>query len=146
MTTKAEWLALAERCEKAKGPDQSIDVWIENYCGIAEFIQPHTWRASIDSPERGRIRPLTASLDAITALIERELPGWYCTSTHIPPEFRSDETLPFDASLVGNIREEQFGYDEPPELTHAVHPGAGATEPLARCAAFCRAMAEKEPT
>jgi hypothetical protein len=128
MTTKAEWLALAERCEKAKGPDQSIDVWIENYCGIAEFIQPHTWRASIDSPERGRIRPLTASLDAITALIERELPEvrWVCRT----------DTL--GGRSFGNLYRRRN-----PDRSW---PCFAFTPALALCAAFCRAMAEKEPT
>jgi hypothetical protein len=153
--TRDEWLELATRCEKATGPDARIDGTIAKAVNLlsadAHFLGQDAWGletniwviggfASYEFPD---VEEYTASLDAITALIERELLGWYCTSTHIPPEFRSDETLPFDASLVGNIREEQFGYDEPPELTHAVHPGAGATEPLARCAAFCRTMAER---
>jgi len=109
MTNKAEWLALAERCEAATGPDKLLDMAI---------------RFALGAP----VRPwnYTASLDAITALIERELPEvqWLC---------RTDTLGGF-----GNLYRRRN-----PDRSW---PCFAFTPALALCAAFCRAMAEKVTT
>jgi len=148
MTKREEWLPLAERCEKATGPDQGIDwdilmVLCGDYdegwlCASAAGRYAIASRGSYSAPE------WTGSLDAITALIERELPGWALNSGRTPDEFKLVHEPNFTASVMGEVREVQFGYNEPPELTYTTHEAKAATEPLARCAAFCRAMAEKE--
>jgi hypothetical protein len=126
----SKWLELAERCEKATDEDRDIDRCIAAY--LPDGFQTYP------------ISGFTSSLDAITALIDRELPGWACNSGRTPDEFKLVGEPNFTASLIGDIREVQFGYDEPPELDYSNHEGKAATEPLARCAAFCRAMNEKE--
>jgi hypothetical protein len=105
MTDKATWLALAARCEEAKGPDREIDFDIDAGLAAPALI-------------RGFIAKMyyTASIDAITALIERELPGAYVHSL-------CDEGN-YAAAGVNDCG------------AHAL------TEPLARCVAFCRAKAK----
>lgn len=60
MTTREEWLSLAEKCAKAEGPSIGLDLDIGLAAGVSVSLAlPHT-----------------ASLDAITGLIARALPGW----------------------------------------------------------------------
>lgn len=145
MTAKAEWLALAERCEKATGPDREIDYrmayglgWRFDGYHLArdlpclsdeQFANLHNlagqWKRPgvVDWPYPGtnHAEPCvwTASLDAITGLIERELPDYDYT---------------FGKTNGGLTIHAQCGS---PEMTFS------ATPALALCAAFCRAMAEK---
>jgi hypothetical protein len=91
MTTKAQWIALAERCETAMESDRDIERCMGSLL-----------------PEGFQMIPyfgFTASIDAITALIERELPGWdwsitkayeYCEATlwRYDPVFRSTAASP----------------------------------------------------
>ncbi len=105
---KTAWADLASRCERATGPDREIDKAISKAATGDSSLTPHT-----------------ASLDAITALIERELPGWmltlyWPTKTHGPR-----------AVLISPDYRKQIGVD-----AYAVQNAA--------CAAFCRAMAEKK--
>jgi hypothetical protein len=142
MTTKAEWIALAERCEKATGHDRDIDARIEALVNgrLADARAPGwTFRAGLkpwqlSSAVRGEFisetsRPAshyTASLDAITTLIERELPEvqWLC---------RPDKEGGF-----GNLYRRRN-----PDRSW---PCFAFTPALALCAAFCRAMADKVTT
>jgi hypothetical protein len=122
MTSKAEWLALGERCEKATGPDREIDGAIFDALSLD---------LSISAEHLAKDKRLTlewlpkysASLDAITALIERELPEvrWVC---------RTDTLGGF-----GNLYRRRN-----PDRSW---PCFAFTPALALCAAFCRAMAEK---
>jgi hypothetical protein len=129
MTSKAEWLALSERCEKAKMADRETDGDIAHAAKQfvdylpriperpwlwAEFVAPDDWECW-EAPE------YTASLDDITALIERELPdaGWSAHNEY------------YDV-IEGRIM--RRGQDTIMRY--------GATPALALCAAFCRAMAE----
>jgi len=69
MTTRETLLALAERCEKAAGPDHRLDVLIENALGLAKFKRfPDTLIGDSDYI-RCDIKPLTASLDAAMTLV-----------------------------------------------------------------------------
>jgi hypothetical protein len=131
MTSKTEWIALAERCQKATGPEREIDGDIAHVAKQfvdylprvperpwlwAEFVEPDDWECW-EAPE------YTASLDAITALIAKEMTdaGWSAHSEYY------DEN-------VGRIM--RRGKDT--IVRYA------ATPALALCAAFCRAMAERE--
>ena len=140
MTTRDEWLELAARCEKATGPDRDLAKDIARALEMAPddvVTQGYGWREDSSGwwlatgedarvcPKRIDPPPVLSSLDAITALIERELPGWERASSSHRGEYQASVYTP--------------GYS-PPILGHA------ATEALARCAAFCRAMAEKEQT
>jgi hypothetical protein len=150
VTSKEEWLALAERCEKATGHDREIDADI---CILANWIgptQPHQmfqgpainlrrgedwnspsdgdwldWEDADGDPWSDCAPRLTASLDAITALIERELPGWDWSTA------KSHEHCRANVWRLSPISRGSF----PPK--HAT----AATAALAMCAAFCRAMA-----
>lgn len=110
------WLALAERCEKATGPDQDVD-----WCIHAAIID---WPARY-KPIQPSNPEYTASLDAITALIERDLPGWRWKAGRA--EFHCWATI-------------YGGPDEGSVFSAVSIQGCAA---LALCAAFCRAMAEK---
>jgi hypothetical protein len=126
--TDEEWIALAERCEKATWPDREIDGTIFDALSLD---------LSISAEHLAKDKRLTlewlprysASLDVITALIERELPEvqWLC---------RPDKEGGF-ANLyrMGNTGGVIMSW-----------PCYAATPALALCAAFCRAMADKEPT
>lgn len=66
MSKREQWLALAERCKKATGPDREID-----RCIIA-YVPDECVYIGCGG--------YTGSLDAITGLIEREFPGhWWDT-------------------------------------------------------------------
>jgi hypothetical protein len=123
MTSKAEWLALAERCEKAMEPDREID-----WCIHAAILN---WPAEIKPRQPGDAE-YTASLDAITALIERELPDFHwriqggCKKTGWI-QMSGDPR----AYIKSKAKDYKIGFD-----------GEAATPALALCAAFCRAMAE----
>lgn len=150
-----DWVRLAERCEKATGPDREIDalIWLafgdakmrfsKASGGWAFFIAPFEDRqvaqlSNVKGCEAEAIKALgqydflprpTASLDAITALIERELPGWRV-------RWHTDGDGVHEAFL-----EDKGDFD----AIDARHTETFAASPaLALCAAFCRAMNEKE--
>ena len=108
------WLALAERCEKATGPDREVD--LDLVSSVIGKRWPHTMAT---------VASYTDSLDAITALIERELPGWRWKAGRA--EFHCWATI-------------YGGAGEGPVFSAVSVQGCAA---LALCAAFCRAMAEK---
>jgi hypothetical protein len=130
MTSKAEWLALSERCEKATGPDRDIDA------EIYDATTPHLLYAGEYAGKRAVRRSggavwlpfFTYSIDDITALIERELPA---------AAWRAVRPLD-DRKPQGTIqrRGETGGFNIWVDTE-------AATPALALCAAFCRAMAEK---
>jgi len=82
MTEREQWLELAARCEKAAGPDREISQ------DLLVLLHPERYakaeNSTIVENIAGRgLKPVyfphyppkfTASLDAITALIEKELP------------------------------------------------------------------------
>lgn len=133
MTTRETWLALAERCEAAKGPDREISEGILSALGYARISDAHWFCEGKGHWNDGN--RIAASLDAITALIERELPGcgW------------SVDRSPSDAKIAGSpVLPEAFIMQHGDEWTYEGWPLCKAHTPvLALCAAFCRAMAER---
>jgi hypothetical protein len=86
---------LIERCRKAEGPDRELDALICAHLKVAPASMPDyvsKWEGEWKAAPQGGIVVLvqsdgingpnfrapfyTASIDAITALIEKELPGW----------------------------------------------------------------------
>ena len=128
-----KWVELAERCEQATGPDRKIDAAMAKALGLvpsgltpgtsrgyeARFSNSTVW--IWDAPY------YTASLNAITALIDRELPG----------SMRSIRKHP-DGEAVAQVWNSQVVGETPRQRWCC------ASEALALCAAFCRAMNEKE--
>jgi len=122
MPTSDEWLALAERCEKAEVPDRELDA------ALAEAAVPHTngtphiimW--SVD-PDTGRQIPnaFTRSLDAAVAVVEARF-GKEWALGH-------SGTLCFAAITNFPKRLEGSSY---------------FNDALALMAAYCRARAEEE--
>jgi hypothetical protein len=116
--TRDEWTALAERCEKAN-PDSWHEMQqLAFYICKGAQLAGFSWHW-----------PTTTSLEAIAALIKLKLPG-----------------IPGDVG-IGALAHGETKY-------HAVlyvggddssHCGDAATPALSACAAFCRAMAAKEP-
>lgn len=133
-TTPEQWLALAERIEKAMGPDREIDGLIGKACKLlspsARFTKDDLWLNAYIWTIEDRseyesfpyVEKYTSSLDIITALIEREFPDHLWTLQ----------------------RNYAFGAKAAIDPTLATAISADAETPaLALCAAFCRAMAEK---
>lgn len=106
--TREQWTALARRCEAATGPDPQIDALIWN----AVYAPGSELPAGAE---------LTASLDAIRALTERELPKHLLTLVAASGK-----------KVCARLRGD--GFDA---LGYAV------TEELARTAALCSVMAER---
>lgn len=125
MANREQWLALAARCEQATGADREIDKEIVAALG-------YSWRgmAYWDNATSTKTLPgsgfYTHSIDAITALIARKLPGFGVASR------RNPEPGPHCCRAAISSDDCKV----PPD-------GFGTTEALARCAAFCRAMAER---
>jgi hypothetical protein len=124
VTTKAQWIALADRCETATGPDRDIDA------EIYDATTPHVLYAG-EYAGKFAVRTsgsavwlpfFTYSIDDITALIEREL-----APISVDLQIRPKDAY---AKLWLHSRND-------PSIRQA------ATPALALCAAFCRAMAEK---
>lgn len=139
----SKWLELAERCEKATGPDREIECLIAVEAGdVPAGYTRHdafTWICPQPPFMNLTYSPayFTASLDAITALIERELPGWYRASG-FNTEADADDILADGHFAVLALPSE--------ESRDPIRIAACASEALARCAAFCRAMAAKDTT
>ena len=110
MTTREEWLSLSERCAKAEGPDRDID-----RCIIAYLPDEHTLIGC---------GGYTESLDVITGLIARALPGWHW-------EVGADRS-----AMMRNPGEWRGAADD-------ICIWGAASPALALCEAFCLAMAEK---
>ncbi len=138
MATHQEFLQLAERCEKATGPDREIDFAIGLLSGVYQLAEPicgeriegdttvyvtymhPVYNSQWHGPINSCVPKLTASLDAITALIERELPGWHWhASTHMRKGVSAINDGSNDWAWI-----------------------TADTPALALCAAFCRAMAD----
>jgi hypothetical protein len=161
MTTREEWLALAERIEKATEPNREIDARISVAVGavVMRFlkvtgkwafwttpVEPSQCAAlsNVSGNEDDAFRALskytiaqryTGSLDIITALIEREFPGhsWAILKREIGTKAMLDQT-PAKDKIAGPITLRQ--------ARTAIYANA-ETPVLALCAVFCRAMAER---
>lgn len=125
VATKTQWLALAERCENAMEPDRQLDLQLLS-AAIGE-----RWQLGTDTVPR-----YTASIDAITALIEQELPGWFYGSCRGTMR-KSHGTFWAEVYFMNGSTEKWLLVD----VFGDPIMSPGATEALARCAAFCRAMA-----
>ena len=113
MTTREEWLALAERCAKAEGPSFALEQAIGLAAGVSVSLA----------------LPYTASLDAITGLVEAARP---VMSYEVRRSGAGDKG---QATIWNPARSPSAGYDI--RVTGRPSPA------LALCEAFCRAMAEK---
>lgn len=139
MASTEQWIDIARRCEEAKAADKSIDGAILRGLGWTvspRFVSKLSW-VKDDNIIRADESRLTRSIDAITALIERELPGWIWRIYSAVPETEISQQLPPQAAMT-----ELHANHEP--FYGQVLVTCAATEPLAFCAAFCRAMAAKE--
>ena len=156
--TPDQWITLTERIEKATGPDRGIDgligALIHGGRAAHEFTEDHPGARARRSYGEGAVffnadpanngghilmehyttmPPLTASLDAITALIERELPGW---TLGLHSHLKYDATFSHANTWLSRAH---ISTARPALLT-----AQAATLALALCAAFCRAMAERD--
>jgi hypothetical protein len=126
VVTKEEWLTLAERCEKATGPDRDIDA------EIYDATTHHLLYAGEYAGKRAVRRSggavwlpfFTYSIDDITALIEREMP-------------KAMGSVQFGESVFPA----SGGYVAQLIIGEPDYTCEGRTPALALCAAFCRAKA-----
>lgn len=119
-----ELLALAERCEKASGPDREIDAQVARYAPhLVAFL-----RGVPEEPQCG-CRPYTASIDAAMTLVPE---GWLWTvKAWRLNEQKHDHKPPFYAQCSPDS---WF-------LTDTIY---AATPALALTAASLRALAQME--
>jgi hypothetical protein len=139
MGSVGEWEKLAQRCEKARGPDRGLDALIFILADDRPEWARNDDRKLIAAPVKwsdqleislGKHGPrleapyYTGSLDVIVSLIEQELPGkrWKSGKSEGWNSEQADE--PYAACANSKII-------------------IAATPALALCAAFCRAMAAK---
>ena len=123
MTDRATWLALAERCRTLSGVDDERQVGIEILKALGWAYRDSAWHDA----NRAWVSPFFApatSLDAITALVEREFGQLHAYRPVSQVAGLSDITL-----YRGMI------------WTPEVYADA-ATPAIALCAAFCTAKAE----
>lgn len=128
---------LIERVRNATGPDRELDGEITTALGDGpgdgwELITHSPGMFMMDAGrwiKGGRIRtpkPFTASLDAITALIEKKLPGWDWGASSLG-----------DDGTFGEIWEHGWHDDTVVNTTHR-------TAPLALCLAFLLALQSQD--
>lgn len=157
-TTPEQWLALAERIEKATEPNREIDARISVAVGavVMHFsgvigkwafwttpVGPSQCASlsNVSGNEDDAFRALseytiapryTASLDAITALIEREFPNskWAVLRRENGTKAMLDPIPAKDKIETWQVRTAIYADAETPAL--------------ALCAVFCRAMAERD--
>jgi hypothetical protein len=167
--TREEWLALAERIEKATKPNREIDARISVAVGDVVMrlgkvtgkwafwttpVEPNQCAtlSNVSGSEDDAFRALseytiasryTGSLDIITALIERELPGSTRQSGFLSKEDAEEDDPPGGWARLFPPYSEQL-YPKGDEDHERFLVSGCATEALARCAAFCRAMAERD--
>jgi hypothetical protein len=131
MTDAAKWIELAERCEKATGPDRELDFeigfatgWREDFIDGNEMILD--WDCNAFPNHYGSLLPsVTEEFDVISTRIRLHLDvEWLRIDAWAEKPVTCSFLLrPVPSSSIG---------------------GGGATITLALCAAFCRAMAAKE--
>ncbi len=143
-TTPEQWLALAERIEKAMGPDREIDGLIGKACKLlspsARFTKDDLWLNAYIWTIEDRseyesfpyVEKYTSSLDIITALIERKFPNskWAARRLEIGAKAMLDPIPAKDKIETWQVRTAIYADAETPAL--------------ALCAVFCRAMAERD--
>ncbi len=116
-------LDLAERVERASGPDRELDeaIWLAAKCHV--------------EPEH----PYTVSTDSAMTLIPE---GWWLSALYWQhPYFRSEGDHEWIAEIAGPVT--WVEYDHLPEPKFDSEGGKGATPALALCAAALRARAER---
>jgi hypothetical protein len=159
-----ELIALAERCERAEGPDRALDAriwcvigvgspWTAENCWLAATVRPpeleslgltleqwlDKWPDEADAAAQNYNVPrYTASLDAANALVPKgwsvERSGWQAIAE---PYYAGFELWQYRKNADGEYR---HGSSE------AITKGSAVTPALALCAAALRARATTEPT
>jgi len=114
MTTRDEWLALAERCEKATGYDLELDLALGVACRRTHFHPPH----------------IINSLDIIMALVERGF-------RHPVRIIMVREHHYCNAEIDDSTEGDRYGC----WMAFAERKDGHAA--LALCAAYCRAKADE---
>lgn len=123
----SELLALAERVEKASGPDRELDADIAKAVGVpATLVIGHECLGNLRSVPQNAPR-YTASLDAALTLVPKR---WRTESIGENPQIAGRWTVWLRHRL-----------DDP---RHGVAVGDAATPALALCAAALRARAAQE--
>jgi hypothetical protein len=111
----ADLLALADRVEKAAGPDRELDFWIgtriEGTRHTDEEIQADIDQLGIE----GMYIPAayTASLDAAMTLVPE---GWFPSISKSPRDFLNDGEPDWGATITGPVtwsKDPEYGFPEP---------------------------------
>lgn len=135
--TRDEWTALAERCEKADArQDRTLDDDILTALGfqgggVSDDGSSEWYRASDDT----YACCVSISIDAIMALIGRDLPEWGVTLVYEAVDFRP-EHKPYAALWGPGVAGEDG-------TKYLMTNGRGSTLAHALRAAFCRAMGSR---
>lgn len=138
------WTELAERLEKATGPDRELDyrilMGVHKTDGRGYLWDPH-----------GADHRFTSSIDATVALIHEQLPGWWWKTglcylsgdATLGPDYNDplhSERL-FRQFPQRETREDSF----PEDFDVDLRPGRTVERAaIALCIAFCQAMAAQD--
>ena len=134
------WTGLAERAEKATGPDRELDAFVELQFRPLGWVAREAWVAEDDRYFRTHFPPkymtrkctvakrYTASVDICLELIAETLPGW----TRYVDELRTDRWF----GGLRNAEDTDRGLGYRGDLS-----AYAATPALALLAALCRALA-----
>ena len=144
---------LIERVESGRGSDRELDLDVCLAIGHlqrekndvfyidedgARVFGGHGWE--IITPN------LTGSLDRVLALIEQRMPGWCPSIVQTLPEFLNPNDRPWRGDLMGNVREESWGWGEPPEINYDTYGGEAHSAARALLAACLRAIEDQART
>jgi hypothetical protein len=150
-------LTLSRRVSEADGPSRELDLqvsaalfwkpgWIDS---VRTAMAPAgtVWFTAGNCDQAMALHcDWTASLDAVAALIAEKLPGWAWSAGVDHEEFLMAGEPPCSGTVMGNVREWQPAFDEPPEIAYDHHERKAATPALALLSAAILAIHErKEP-
>ncbi len=147
----SKWIEIAERVEKATGPDEALDaeIWAS-----ATGLPVKFWKNPVEgdpywetieffyengSPCYMPVPSLSASLDAIMALIDRELPYWV-TDVHTADGSPERYPVNWSTRATRDEADAEIGYMHPSCPLFTFVESSSSTPALALCGAFCRAM------
>ena len=103
MTTKNEWLALAERCEQATASDRDIDEAIMRALGLQIVVnRDGRWIYDAETDATEKLPELTESIDAMHAMMKRYQPAWeWCVTSQSAAYVHYSADFPIQAIKEG---------------------------------------------
>ena len=140
MPTRNEWLALAERCERAEGPDRELDAALSKAANLYVYDAFEDADGCSKTFRDAEVKPLTSSIDAAVAVVEARY-GERIITRSVSFAFNG---CPYHVDILLAGPEDEERPDLP--LTGQLHifGQARANDACAVMNWYCRARAEEE--